>query len=118
MINMIEISDNSKAENQKLGHKEMYLKTYRQEREVLIAVCDCEILGKSFREGQLHIDVSPEFFGGVQASVSDVEEALAKATMANLVGCKTVEHAIRLGYVERDNVLSIDGVLYAQMVRM
>ena len=41
-----------------------------------------------------------------------------QATMANFVGCKAVEHAISLGYVERDNVLSIDGVLYAQMVRM
>jgi hypothetical protein len=38
--------------------------------------------------------------------------------MANFVGCKAVEHAISLGYVDSENVLSIDGILYAQMVRM
>lgn len=98
--------------------KEMYLKSYQQGRETLIAVCDCDILGQKFAEGQLRIDVSPDFFGGEKASCSEVEAALAKATMANFVGCKTVEHAISLGYVERDCVLSINGVPYAQMVRM
>ena len=98
--------------------KEMYLKSYQQGAETLIAVCDCEILGKKFSEGHLCIDVSPDFFGGEKASCSEVEAALAAATMANFVGCKTVEHAISLGYVERDCVLSINGVLYAQMVRM
>jgi uncharacterized protein len=98
--------------------KEMYLKSYQQGRETLIAVCDSDILGKRFAEGHLKIEVSPDFFGDEKASCSEVEAALAGATMANFVGCKTVEHAISLGYVEKDNVLSINGVLYAQMVRM
>jgi uncharacterized protein len=98
--------------------KEMYLKTHQQGRETLIAVCDCDVLGQKFAEGQLRLDVSPDFFGGEKASGSEVEAALARATMANFVGAKTVEHAISLGYVEKDCVLSIGGVLYAQMVRM
>jgi len=98
--------------------KEMYLKAYEQGRERLIAVCDCDILGWTFSEGQLKIDVSPDFFGGEKATCAEIEAALASATMANFVGCKTVRHAISLGYIEEENVLSIDGVLYAQMVRM
>jgi hypothetical protein len=98
--------------------KDMYLKSYQQGSDTLIAVCDCDILGKKFAEGHLQIDVTPDFFEGEKASCTEVEAALASATMANFVGCKTVEHAISLGYVEKDCVLSIDGVLYAQMVRM
>lgn len=98
--------------------KEMYLKSYRQGRETLIAVCDCEVLGHSFAEGALHIDVSPDFFGGERASPSEIKSALAGATMANIVGCRSVEHAISLGYVERECVLSIKGIPCAQMVRM
>jgi len=98
--------------------KEMYLKAYEQGRERLIAVCDCDILGGTFSEGQLKIDVSPDFFGSEKASCAEIEAALASATMANFVGHKTVQYAISLGYIEEDNVLSIDGVLYAQMVRM
>jgi hypothetical protein len=98
--------------------KEMYLKSYQQGTETLVAVCDCDILGKKFSEGHLMIEVSPDFFGGEKVSCSEVEKALAGATMANFVGCKAVDHAVSLGYVEKDNILSIDGVLYAQMVRM
>jgi hypothetical protein len=98
--------------------KEMYLKTYQQGAEVLIAVCDCDILGQKFSEGRLCMDVSPDFFGRETASCAEVEAALEKATIANFVGQRCVEHAIRLGYVEKENVLSIQGVLCAQMVRM
>ena len=111
MIAMPEISKDTEI-------KEMYLKTYRQGADVLIAVCDCDILGKKFAEGHLQIEVSSDFFGRELASGPQVEAALCGATMANLVGCRAVEHAIRLGYVERENVLSIEGVLCAQMVRM
>jgi hypothetical protein len=111
MIAMPEISEESEI-------KEMYLKTYRQGRDVLIAVCDCDILDKKFAEGDLRMEVSSDFFGRELASRCEVEAALSGATIANLVGCRAVEHAIHLGYVERENVLSIDGVLYAQMVRM
>ncbi|VVB69138.1 Uncharacterised protein [uncultured archaeon] len=96
----------------------MYLKTYRHGAEVLIAVCDIDILGKKFAEGHLQIEVSSDFFGRELASESQVESALYGATMANLVGCRAVEHAIRLGLVERENVLSIEGIPCAQMVRM
>ena len=98
--------------------REMYLKTYRHEGEVLIAVCDCEILGKKFSEGRLRMHVSPDFFGDERVSFSEVENALESATIANLVGCRCVEHAIRLGFVKKENILTIEGVLYAQMVRM
>lgn len=103
---------------EEIERKEMCLKTYQQGRNTLIAVCDSDILGSKFKEGHLCIEVSPDFFGEEKATCTEVKKALEQATMANFVGCKAVEHAIRLGYVERENVLSIDGVLYAQMVRM
>lgn len=106
------------SEMSEIERKEMCLKTYQQGRETLIAVCDSDILGGKFKEGHLCIEVSPDFFGEEKATGSEVEIALKGATMANFVGCKAVEQAIRLGYVEKENVLSIDGVLYAQMVRM
>jgi len=101
-----------------MENREMYLKTYQQGAETLVAVCDCDVMGGKYTEGQLCLEVNADFFGGEKASCNEVAAALASATMANFVGQKTVEHAISLGYVERDNVLAINGVLYAQMVRL
>lgn len=117
-ISIISNSTNDELEIDDFEIEELYLKTYRQGAEILIAVCDCDILGKKFAEGDLRLEVSTDFFGEERASPSEVEAALERATMANFVGCRAVEHAIRLGYVEKENVLSIDGILYAQMVRM
>ncbi len=75
----------------------MCLKTHQQGRETLIAVCDSDILGEKFKEGHLCIEVSQDFFGDDLATCSEVETALKGATMANFVGCKTVEHAISTG---------------------
>lgn len=105
------MSDNSEL-------KEMNLKVYRQGREVLVAVCDSDLLGKTFAEGRLHVEVSKDFFGEEKTSPEELEAALKNATIANFVGCCAVEQAIRLGYVERENVLCIEGVFCAQMVRM
>ncbi len=104
------MSDNSEGE--------MYLKTHRSGKEVLIAVCDCEILGKRFEEGALHVEVCDDFFGNVKATPEEVERSLSKATIANFVGQKAVNFAIKLGYVDKENVLVIDGVPCAQMVLM
>jgi len=106
------------AMSEESEEKEMYLRAHEQGKERLIAVCDCEILGRRFSEGQLRLDVSPDFFGCEKASRVEVEAALASATMANFAGQRAVLYAISLGYVEEDNVLSIDGILCAQMVRM
>ncbi len=96
----------------------MYLKTYRQGRDVLIAVCDCDILGKKFKEGHLRMEVTTEFFGGEKVLPSEIKAALESATIANFVGCRCVEYAISLGFMKKENVISIEGVLCAQMVKM
>ncbi len=113
---IIPISKSEMLEDSEAG--ELYLKIYRQGAEVLVAVCDCDILGKHFAEGHLRMEVDPDFYGRDLAALSEVEAALAAATMANFAGCRAVEHAIRLGYVEKENILSIQGIPCAQMVRM
>ena len=47
-----------------------------------------------------------------------LERSLSNATIANFVGQQAVNFAINLGYVDRENVLVIDGVPCAQMVLM
>ena len=96
----------------------MYLKAHRSGGEVLIAVCDCNLIGKRFAEGHLQLEVCADFFGGEKATAEDLEDALFMATIANLVGERSVGHAVRLGYVERENVLMIKGIPCAQMVLM
>ncbi len=92
------------------------LKIYRVRGEVLVAVCDSDIVGKTFREGDLKIEVKESFYGEREVGEEEVKRALRMATIANITGRRAVELAIKIGIVDKENVLKIGECWHAQMV--
>lgn len=92
------------------------MKIYDVRGEILVAVCDSEIVGKTFSEGDLKIEVKESFYGTEEFGEKEVINALRKATIANIVGEKAVALAIRIGIVDKERVLRISGCPHAQMV--
>lgn len=85
--------------------------------EILVTICDSELFGESFEEGDFKLEVDESFYGGREATVDECLDALEEATIANMVG-SIVKHAIEEGYVAPENVLEIEGVPHAQMARL
>ena len=96
----------------------IYIKVYRVQGEVLLAACDEELLGKTFREGELKLEVKERFYKGELVEEDALEALLEEATIANLTGERCVQKAIELGYVDENRVLRIQGVPHAQMARL
>ncbi len=94
----------------------MYLKSYSVNNEILVAVCDLELIGRTFREGEIHLSVNEDFFRGHPADEDEVKKALEDATIANLVGEQSVACGIDSGIVDEHCVITIDGIPHAQMV--
>jgi hypothetical protein len=92
------------------------LKIYRVKGEVLVAVCDSELVGKTFRDGELKIEVKESFYGEREVGEEEVRKALRMATIANITGRRAVELAIEMGIIDKDNVLKIGECWHAQMV--
>ncbi len=95
-------------------------KVYRQGPELLVAACDVDLLGQTFRSEVrgLRLHVSRAFYEGDECTEEQLANRLALATIANLVGRRTVGIAVRLGFVDAECVLDVGGVPHAQMVRM
>ena len=94
------------------------VKVYQHGRETLVAACDAEIVGKTFKSKELKITVSEGFYKGDSGGEDLLVNRLEIATVANLVGKKTVEAAIKHGFVDPSCVLMIGDVPHAQMTRM
>ncbi|AEA46142.1 DUF424 domain-containing protein [Archaeoglobus veneficus] len=92
------------------------MKVYRVRGEVLVAVCDSDIVGMTFREGDLKIEVKEEFYGTREVGEEEVKRALKQATIANITGEKAVRFAIEIGVIDEENILRIGECLHAQMV--
>ena len=90
------------------------VKNYRQGREKVLAACDEDVLGRQLSEGKLRLHVSPDFYDGFPADEEEFEAHLRTCTIANLVGERVVDLAIRLGFVAKENVIRIEGVPHAQ----
>lgn len=94
------------------------LKIYKQGRELMVAAADRDIVGKKFREGKLHIDVKPSFYGTEEADAETLVRHLRACTIANLVGENAVSIAVEHGFVNPGNIITIDGVPHAQIAAL
>ncbi|MCS7121779.1 MAG: DUF424 family protein [Archaeoglobaceae archaeon] len=92
------------------------MKIYRVRGEVLVAVCDSEIVGKVFREGELKLEITESFYGTEEFGEEEVKRILRVATIVNLSGERSVKLGIKLGIIKKENVLYVDKCPHAQMV--
>ncbi|MCU0861954.1 MAG: DUF424 family protein [Methanomassiliicoccales archaeon] len=94
------------------------LRVYRRRGEVLLAACDKELVGRIMREGDLKLEVCPTFYEGEDADEEMLLNRLRNASIANLVGERTVGIAIKHELVDEGCVVRIEGVPHVQLVRM
>jgi hypothetical protein len=94
----------------------MNLKKIRN--NVLLAICDTEILGKTLREGKIVFNVKEEFYKGARVAIEEAVDMITNSTIVNMVGKNIVQKAIEKGYVHPEAVLNIEGVPHAQIVKI
>ncbi len=83
----------------------------------ILAACDEEILGKTFKGNGLCITVFESFYGGKIVTEDEFTDMMTYVSIMNLVGNKTVDLAIKAGYVDEKRVLVIGGIKHAQVVK-
>lgn len=96
----------------------IYAKVYRKHGEILIAACDEDIIGLTFSEGEICLEIKKEFYKGEIIETEKLAFLLSEATIANLTGNHTVNTAIKYGFIDGNNVLEISGVKHAQMIKI
>ncbi len=97
---------------------EVYVNLKQVGRNVLLAICDCEILGRTLRQGKVVFHVKEEFYNGGKVALDEAVSMIQNSTIVNMVGKNCVGKAIEKGYVHPDAVLDIAGVPHAQIVKL
>jgi len=83
---------------------------------LLVSVCDPDVLGETFEDGDVSLTVDPDFYDGERATEEEVVDSLGRCVTANIVGAESVALAVEHGFVAEENVLDIDGTRHAQLV--
>ena len=95
-----------------------YVNIRKMGKNILLAICDSEMLGKTLRQGKIVFHIKDEFYNGGKATVEEAVSMIENSTIVNIVGKNCVEKAISEGYVHPDAVLQIEGVPHAQILKL
>lgn len=97
----------------------MFIKIHRTYRDV-IALCDSELIGKKFEEGNFQLDVKESFFKGDEVSEKEVIEIIQKMSAEdatfNIVGKKSVNAGLRAGIISEEGIKRIQNIPFAMVL--
>jgi hypothetical protein len=97
---------------------EVFLKVFKDVEHTLVAACDRSLLGETFREGKLKLEVKADFYRGTATTITEALRAVNEADIANLVGKEIVEAAVKEGFADPTAIIHIAGIPHVQIVRL
>lgn len=97
---------------------DVYVNLRKVGRNMVLAICDCDLLGKTLQKGKLVFHISGEFYNGGKLSLEEAIRLIENSNIVNMVGKDCVERAIEKGYVHPEAVLDIGGVPHAQIIKI
>ena len=88
----------------------VFLKIHVRNEIETVAACDEELLNKVFKEGNLRIEISNQFFGGNLIQLEEAVDILKHAAYFNIVGKNIIDKAIDNKILPKEGISSINGV--------
>ena len=94
----------------------MYIKIHEAYR-LIVAICDSDILGKKFEEGNMQLDVGERFYKGEELKKEEIITLLKKYSKEDatfiIAGKESINAAIDLGIIDKNAVKKIAGIPHA-----
>ncbi len=84
----------------------------------VLAVCDKELCGKTFKGKETEFVVSKDFYKGEPVSIKELQGKLHEFESINIVGNKAVQVALEEGIVSDENVIEIAKVKHVQIFKI
>lgn len=88
----------------------VYLKIHLKDEIETVACCDEELLNQVFKEDNLRIEISHQFFGGTLITLEEAIKILKNASYFNIVGENITSKAIYNKILPKEGVRFINGV--------
>lgn len=89
------------------------IKSYRD----TITICDQELLGKYFEEGEFQLDIKESFYNGekkVEEEIIKIMQDMKKEDATfNIVGEKSIQTAIKAELISENNIKTIQDIPFS-----
>ncbi|MFH1750490.1 MAG: DUF424 family protein [Candidatus Micrarchaeota archaeon] len=101
-------------------HRKFIMEGGRQSERRIVAICDAELLGNVFEEGDLILDLKKyrSFYEGERVTVAKVIEMVQSSGNINLVGKKAIAAASKAIAIDEKSIMKIKGVPHLQIYQV
>ena len=96
----------------------MLAKIHKNEGKMILALCDSDISGKKFEDGNLVLDLTSGFYNGKEVAKEKLKPYLKNAFAINAVGKEAVQFLIDKKIIDKKNVKTVKNIPHAQTVKM
>jgi len=93
-------------------------KLFRQGNDILLAISDSDIIGKTLREKDLEIRVNEDFYSEKSCDNKEASNLIRDATIVNAIGENIINMMLDKKIIEKENIMKIDGVPHAQVIKI
>ncbi|MFB5607146.1 MAG: DUF424 domain-containing protein [Candidatus Nitrosomaritimum yanchengensis] len=94
------------------------IKTTDYQKNLMLNICDAELLGKKIVENELNMNISESYYGEKLVEHEEARTLLKNASIINMVGKKTISLSLELGVGNENGVKKIGGVPFLIVFKM
>ena len=76
----------------------------------MLNICDANLVGRTFNDTDLTINISKNYFAEQIVGENEAEKLLRNASIINMVGTETVALSVKIGIGSSKGVKEIDGI--------
>ena len=94
------------------------VKTTDYEKNLMLNICDAELLGKKIVENELNMNISESYYGEKLVEHEEARTLLKNGSIINMVGKETISLSLELGVGSENGVKKIGGVPFLIVFKM
>jgi hypothetical protein len=86
--------------------------------QMIIAICDSELIGRTLDNKGVPFNVTESFYGGPSIGAEDLARLLKEGGNMNILGERCMAEAVKSGIVNTEQIILVEGVPHVQVYRM
>lgn len=94
------------------------VKITEYQKNLMLNICDAELLGKNISENELTMKISESYYGNEIIEIDEAKKLLESSNIINMVGKDTISLSLELGIGSENGVKKISGVPFLIVFKM
>jgi uncharacterized protein len=84
---------------------------------ILLAICDSNLLNKTFEEDNKILDLTSEFYKGEEKNKEETIVEIKKAHIVHAIGEETINLLKELKLLTENNILIVQGIPHSEIIK-